>query len=170
MKQIVERLQEIESQMETIGENIRKEEQVYRAELEERQRLGLTGDAAIKHYNEWMLRNGMRHLMVEDPAAAEIEELEDMLYDEDTAGIEEYLSSDTAEKAKNVYIAWSEKYLEETAYVRLNEPKDVFVDKVASQAAALYLQGRSNGMSVSKAHKTASWQLYCVLDRYRIKL
>ena len=52
MKQTVERLQKIENKMETIGENIRKEGQVYRAELEERQRLGLHGEAAIKHYNE----------------------------------------------------------------------------------------------------------------------
>jgi hypothetical protein len=35
MKQTVDRLQEIESQMETIGENIRKEGQVYRAEKED---------------------------------------------------------------------------------------------------------------------------------------
>ena len=66
MKQTVDRLQEIESQMETIGENIRKEEQVYRAELEERQRLGLHGEAAIKHYNEWMKKYGMEHLMVKE--------------------------------------------------------------------------------------------------------
>ena len=66
MKQTVDRLQEIESQMETIGENIRKEGQVYRAELEERQRLGLHGEAAIKHYNEWMKKYGMEHLMVKE--------------------------------------------------------------------------------------------------------
>lgn len=66
MKQTVDRLQEIETQMETIGENIRKEEQVYRAELEERQRLGLHGEAAIKHYNEWMKKHGMEHLMVKE--------------------------------------------------------------------------------------------------------
>ena len=66
MKQTVDRLQEIESQMETIGENIRKEGQVYRAELEERQRLGLHGEAAIKHYNEWMKKYGMGHLMVKE--------------------------------------------------------------------------------------------------------
>ena len=64
MKQTVDRLREIESQMETIGENIRREGQVYKAELEERQRLGLHGDAAIRHYNEWMQRYGMEHLMV----------------------------------------------------------------------------------------------------------
>ena len=66
MKQTVDRLQEIESQMEAIGENIRKEEQVYRAELEERQRLGLHGEAAIRHYNEWMKKYGMEHLMVKE--------------------------------------------------------------------------------------------------------
>ena len=66
MKQTVDRLQEIESQMEAIGENIRKEEQVYRAELEERQRLGLHGEAAIKHYNKWMKKYGMEHLMVKE--------------------------------------------------------------------------------------------------------
>ncbi len=66
IKQTVDRLQEIESQMETIGENIRREGQVYRAELEERQRLGLHGEAAIKHYNEWMKKYGMEHLMVKE--------------------------------------------------------------------------------------------------------
>ena len=66
MKQTVDRLQELENQMETIGENIRREGQVYQAELEERQRLGLHGDAAIKHYNEWMQRYNMEHLMVKD--------------------------------------------------------------------------------------------------------
>lgn len=66
MKQTVERLQKIENQMEAIGENIRKEGQVYRAELEERQRLGLHGEAAIKHYNEWMKRHNMSHLMVKE--------------------------------------------------------------------------------------------------------
>lgn len=66
MKQTVDRLQKIESQMEAIGENIRKEGKVYQAELEERQRLGLHGDAAIRHYNDWMQRHGMKHLMVKE--------------------------------------------------------------------------------------------------------
>ena len=66
MKQSLGRLHQIESQMEAIGQNIRKEEQVYRAELEERQRLGLHGEAAIKHYNEWMKKYGMEHLMVKE--------------------------------------------------------------------------------------------------------
>lgn len=66
MKQTVDRLQKLENQMETIGENIHREGQVYQAELEERQRLGLHGDAAIKHYNEWMQRYNMEHLMVKE--------------------------------------------------------------------------------------------------------
>lgn len=66
MKQTVDRLQKLENQMETIGENIRREGQVYQAELEERQRLGLHGEAAIKHYNEWMKKYGMEHLMVKE--------------------------------------------------------------------------------------------------------
>ena len=66
MDKTFNRLQEIESQMEAIGENIRKEEQVYRAELEERQRLGLHGEDAIRHYNEWMKRHNMSHLMVKE--------------------------------------------------------------------------------------------------------
>lgn len=59
-------LKDIESRMETIGQSIRNEEKVYQAELEERQRLGLHGDAAIRHYNEWMQRHGMQHLMVKE--------------------------------------------------------------------------------------------------------
>jgi len=66
MKQSLGRLHQIESQMEAIGENIRREGQVYQAELEERQRLGLHGEDAIRHYNEWMKKYGMEHLMVKE--------------------------------------------------------------------------------------------------------
>lgn len=41
---------------------IRNEETVLRQELAERQRKGLSGNAAIAHYNKWMKRYGM-----EDP-------------------------------------------------------------------------------------------------------
>ena len=37
----------------SLGERIRLESKVYRAELEERQRLGLTGEAAVKYYNDY---------------------------------------------------------------------------------------------------------------------
>lgn len=43
-----------------------KEEQVYRAEQEERYRLGLHGADAIRHYNEWMKRYDMEHLMIKE--------------------------------------------------------------------------------------------------------
>ena len=66
MKQSLGRLHQIESQMEAIGDNIRREGQVYQAELEERLRLGLQGAAAIRHYNEWMKRHNMSHLMVKE--------------------------------------------------------------------------------------------------------
>ena len=64
MKQTLDTLKRIEHAAIEIGKTIRNEGKVYQAELEERQRLGLQGDAAIKHYNEWMQRNGMEHLMV----------------------------------------------------------------------------------------------------------
>ena len=47
-----------------MGMQMRKEAAVARQELADRQRKGLTGDAAIAHYNEWMQRYGMEHLMV----------------------------------------------------------------------------------------------------------
>lgn len=47
-----------------IGESMRREAEACAAELQERQRLGLQGADAIKHYNEWMQRHGMEHLIV----------------------------------------------------------------------------------------------------------
>lgn len=66
MKQALKTLQRIEQDTINLGEIIREEGRVARAELEERQRLGLHGNAAIRHYNEWMKRHGMVHLMVEE--------------------------------------------------------------------------------------------------------
>lgn len=54
---ILERLQDIHDQME-------QERIIYMAELRDRQALGLTGEAAIEHYNAWMHRFGMDHLKV----------------------------------------------------------------------------------------------------------
>lgn len=56
----------IEKEATEIGKAIRNESMVYQAELEERQRLGLHGAAAIAHYNSWMKRYGMTHLMVNE--------------------------------------------------------------------------------------------------------
>lgn len=66
MKQVLESFGRIEKEAAEIGKAIRNEGRVYQAELEERQRLGLHGAAAIEHYNNWMKRYGMTHLMVDD--------------------------------------------------------------------------------------------------------
>ena len=52
------------NKMDEIGLTMRREEQVYQVELADRLAKGLTGDAAIKHYNEWMEKFGMAHLKV----------------------------------------------------------------------------------------------------------
>lgn len=57
-------LKRIEHEAQSLGQKIRHEGLVYQQELADRQRQGLTGDAAIRHYNDWMQRNGMPHLMV----------------------------------------------------------------------------------------------------------
>lgn len=54
----------LEAEAVAMGKQIRNEATVARQELADRQRKGLTGDAAIAHYNEWMQRYGMEHLMV----------------------------------------------------------------------------------------------------------
>ena len=48
----------------SLGEKMRLEGGFYRAELAERQRLGLTGEAAVKHYNDYMDKHGMSYLKV----------------------------------------------------------------------------------------------------------
>jgi len=58
----IKKLKDIADKMDCLGQCMRKEAAVYAAELEDRQRLGLTGDDAIRHYNEWMDRNNMPHL------------------------------------------------------------------------------------------------------------
>jgi len=62
----MEKLMAIEAEAVAMGMQIRNEAAVARQELADRQRKGLTGDAAVAHYNEWMQRYGMEHLMVKD--------------------------------------------------------------------------------------------------------
>lgn len=59
---ILTQLQQISNQLDCIGRNMREEERVYAAELEDRLAKGITGDAAVKHYNEWMDKAGMPYL------------------------------------------------------------------------------------------------------------
>ena len=58
-----QKLQQIASDLERINRDLRREEQVMSEELRDRRAKGLEGDAAIKHYNEWMAASGMEHLM-----------------------------------------------------------------------------------------------------------
>ena len=67
------KLMALEAEAVATGKQIRNEAAVARQELVDRQRKGLTGDAAIAHYNEWMQRYGMEHLMVKEAEAREIE-------------------------------------------------------------------------------------------------
>lgn len=66
---ILENLVVIEAKCRSMGMQMRKEAAVARQELADRQRKGLTGDAAIAHYNEWMQNYGMEHLMVKEAEA-----------------------------------------------------------------------------------------------------
>lgn len=60
----MEELNNILKKLNEINDQMRRESIVYRAELRERERLGLEGDDAVKHYNEWMKKFNMEHLMV----------------------------------------------------------------------------------------------------------
>ena len=63
-KDTLSTLRDISDRLEDIHRDLIAEEKVMAAELEERKRQGLTGDAAVKHYNDWMDRHGMGHLKV----------------------------------------------------------------------------------------------------------
>ena len=58
-----QKLQQIASELEHINRDLHREEQVMSEELRDRQAKHLEGEAAIKHYNEWMAASGMEHLM-----------------------------------------------------------------------------------------------------------
>ena len=58
-----QKLQQIASELEHINRDLRREEQVMSEELRDRQAKHLEGEAAIKHYNEWMAASGLEHLM-----------------------------------------------------------------------------------------------------------
>ena len=64
MEKALRKLDDLLNEALLLGDKIRHEGAVYRAELEERQSLGLTGDAAVKHYNDYMDKHGMSYLKV----------------------------------------------------------------------------------------------------------
>ena len=64
MNDVLKPLADILAASERLNKQMNEEARVYRRELEERTRLGLTGDAAVQHYNDFMLRFGMGHLVI----------------------------------------------------------------------------------------------------------
>lgn len=59
---ILTQLQRISDNLEETGKDLREMEKVWAAELKDRLAKGITGDAAVQHYNEWMDKAGMSHL------------------------------------------------------------------------------------------------------------
>ena len=59
---ILKQLQRISNNLEQTGKDLRDMEKVWAAELKDRLAKGITGDAAVQHYNEWMDKVGMSHL------------------------------------------------------------------------------------------------------------
>lgn len=64
MDDSLKKLQEISDSLDDLNRQMNEEEKVWSEELADRQRLGLVGNAAIIHYNEWMDKHGMGHLKV----------------------------------------------------------------------------------------------------------
>lgn len=61
-KDILTQLQRISDNLEQTGKDLREMEKVWAAELKDRLAKGITGDAAVQHYNEWVDKAGMSHL------------------------------------------------------------------------------------------------------------
>jgi hypothetical protein len=59
---ILTQLQRISNNLEQTGKDLREMEKVWAAELKDRLAKGITEDAAVQHYNEWMDNAGMSHL------------------------------------------------------------------------------------------------------------
>ena len=57
-----QKLQQISKHLERINQDLQNEDQVWEAELKDKQAKHLEGEAAIQHYNEWMKAAGMDYL------------------------------------------------------------------------------------------------------------
>ena len=66
LEQISDELQCISARLDAINVSMLRETKVIEAELNERRAKGLTGRAAIIHYNEYMRAHGLLHLIVKD--------------------------------------------------------------------------------------------------------
>lgn len=64
-KDPLQELRRVEKALKELGRELREEHRVCAAEMADRQRRGLTGEEAIRHYNDWMMLHGLRHLVVD---------------------------------------------------------------------------------------------------------
>lgn len=55
----------INEKVENLGTSLGFETLVSKLELEDRLRLNLKGEDAISHYNEWMLKYNLSHLIID---------------------------------------------------------------------------------------------------------
>lgn len=58
-------LKKLERQVKELGRQIREENRICAVEFCDRQRLGLQGEDAIRHFNDWMMLHGLRHMVVD---------------------------------------------------------------------------------------------------------
>lgn len=64
MDNSLKKLENIEKSLDVLNRQMNEEDKVWAEELADRKSLGLVGNAAIIHYNEWMDKHGMGHLKV----------------------------------------------------------------------------------------------------------
>lgn len=64
----LKKLKGIEKRLEEIGKQMQREEREFSREQAARERKGLTGKEAIRHYNEWMRKAGLEYLVIEEKA------------------------------------------------------------------------------------------------------
>lgn len=93
-----------------------------------------------------------------------------MINNEDIEAQVEYLANGDKEKAKELYTRWANNYVDKTWGVKLPELEDSFIEKVVNETTDLFLSWLKKGLSIKDAHEKASWDLYCTLDHYRIRL
>lgn len=65
LQEMSRRLAELCEATERLSRDMAQAEDVYKQELAERLRLGLRGDDAVRHYNNWMKAQGMARLAID---------------------------------------------------------------------------------------------------------
>lgn len=58
-------LRRIERDLKELERRQREENRIMAAELADRQRRGLTGEDAVRHWNDWMMLHALPHLVID---------------------------------------------------------------------------------------------------------